>query len=355
MQKYYFFWGYTQLFASFLKKNYCNFVAQIRGMFHFLQKYNILLLLACTILLVCMGFELWNIPVTFTPNFIQQPYAQSLAKVFLSHLPLFTVSAIFLFILQILLLFIYYKRSNYAEENIFFPIFWILLLSFTSRYLSSLTPAFIVNLIIIFLLIINQNKLNSTYQNRALLSGIAIGIASLYDFTATFLTIYVIATLIIFSSKTFKNILVLLCGYLFTYVYVFAYHFFAGDIVDYWGSFQFIKSIFPLFTQVRLNLIETVSLVTLFLLVLYIIVKIKISFDSKLIVIRKSLITLHILFIITILMSITTNLAFPQSFQYTMIPFIIYFSTLQESTRFNLANEIVLTLSGAAYILLQIL
>lgn len=355
MQKYYFFLGYTQRFASFLKKNYCTFVAQFSYMFHFLQKYNILLVLACAILLICMGIELWNVPMTFTSDFIHQPYTQSLIEIFPTHFPLFPICSITFFILQILLLFIYYRRSNYAENNIFFPIFWILLFSFAGHYLSSLTPVFIVNFFIIFILLINQNKLNSTYQNRALLSGIAIGVASLYDFTATFLTIYVIAMLIINSSKAFKNILVLLCGYVFTYIYVFAYHFFTGDLVYYWESFYQVKSCFPLFTQVHFNIVESISLATLLILLLYIFIKIKISFDSKLIVIRKSLIGLHILFIITILMTVTTNLAFPQSLQYMMIPLIIYFSTLQENTRFNLANEIVLTLSGAAFILLQIL
>lgn len=317
-------------------------------MFYFFQKQKGLLLFVCLLVAGCLGWTIWENHITFSTLNIYQPYTQSL-ELFTQQHPLpFLLAVIILFCIQGMAIYAYFQRGNFSEKNKRFTLFWFLLLALTGRYLTPVSAPFIINTIIIILLHLNLYRQEQNYINRALISGILVGIASLYDAAALILIIYVIAAIFINASKVVKNILVLAIGFLLTHIYVFAYHFFFGSLDLYVASLSQLKIELP-----QLTPSDFMALAVLMPTMIVILLKIKIAFDNKLIIIRKSITLMLVLLLTSAAMTIFSAIPFPQSSNYMLIPFTLYFSIYVPEQRRAISQEFTLLCAAAAWIVTQ--
>ena len=185
------------------------------------------------------------------------------------------------------------------------------------------------------------------------MAGALVGIASLYDLTLLLLAVAVILILVTNRLNTLTDIFVALIGILVPYIYVAAYHFFVGNLTNYLASFSSISLQFPLLAA-RPSIVSVVCIVVCFVLLIFILVKLKVRFDYKLIVIRKRFGNIHLLFIVSAAILFLTNLPFPQSLGYLFVPIALYLAAYAPSRRFSITKEVVLTLFITAITLIGI-
>lgn len=320
-------------------------------MFYLLQKdlrFQIFVLLALTGLFC---YQLFATPVAFCLYDPALPYALSLDEWTVLHPAAARAGILVLYLLQQLLLFSYFKKNHFADNETLITCIAMAIFIVASNIASNCTPVLIANTAAIGLLWLSDDSGSRHLKSRLLLAGTLIGIASLYDHVLLLLAVAVILILVTNRLNTLNDIFVALIGILIPYIYVASYHFFVGNLTDYLSSFSHLSLRFPLF-DARPSLIAIICIVVCIALLIYILVKLKFRFDYKLIVVRKRFANTHFLFIVTIAIFILTNLPFPQSLGYLFVPVALYLAAYAPSRRFSISKEVVFTLLLTAIILI---
>lgn len=322
-------------------------------MFYLLQKdlrFQIFILLALTGLFC---YQLFATPVVFCLYDSALPYALSLDEWMSLHPTAARIGILILYALQQLLLFSYFKKNRFADNETLIPCIALAAFVVVDGIASQCTPVLIGNTAAIGVLCLCDNSEPRHQKSRVLLAGMLIGVASLYDLTLLLMSATVILISVTNRLNTLSDIFVALIGILIPYLYVAAYHFFVGNLASYLASFSRISLQFPLFAM-RPSIVSVTCMVVCIALLIYILIKLKIRFDYKLIVVRKRFANTHFLFIISAAILGLTNLPYPQSLGYLSIPIAIYLAAYAPSRRFSIAKEVVLTLFFTAITLIGI-
>lgn len=322
-------------------------------MFYLLQKdlrFQIFVLLALTGLFC---FQLFATPVSFCMYDTALPYALSLDEWTAFHPSAARIGILTLYGVQQLLLYSYFKRNRFADNETLIPCIALAAFLVVSGTATHCTPVLIANTAAIGMLRLSDDSESRHLKSRLLLAGTLIGIVSLYDISLLLLAVAVILILVTNRLNTLKDIFVALIGILIPYIYVVAYHFFVGNMSDYLSSFTHLSFQFPLFSS-RPSIVAIICIIVCIALLIYILVKLKIRFDYKLIVVRKRFGNIHFLFIVSAAVLFLTNLPYPQSLGYLFIPISLYLAAYAPSRRFSISKEVVLTLFFTAITLIGI-
>jgi len=322
-------------------------------MFYLLQKdlrFQIFVLVALTGLFC---FQLFATPVAFCLYDPALPYALSLDEWTVLHPSAARAGILALYVLQQLLLYSYFKRNRFADNETLIPCIALAAFLAASGIASHCTPVLIANTAAIGVLRLSDDSESRHLKSRLLLAGTLIGIASLYDLSLLLLAVAIILILVTNRLNTLNDIFVALIGILIPYIYVLAYHFFVGNLSAYLSSFTRFDFQFPL-VSARPSIVAIICIVVCIALLIYILVKLKIRFDYKLIVVRKRFANTHFLFVVSAAILFLTNLPYPQSLGYLFIPIAIYLAAYAPSRRFSITKEVVLTLFFTAITLIGI-
>ena len=322
-------------------------------MFYLLQKdlrFQIFVLLALTGLFC---FQLFVTPVAFCLYNPSLPYALSLDEWTAQNQATARGAILGLYVLQQLLLYNYFKKNRFADNETIIPCIALAAFMVAGGIASHCTPVYIANTAVIGLLRLSDDSESRHLKSRLLVAGALVGIASLYDLTLLLLAVAVILILVTNRLNTFNDIFVALIGILVPYIYVAAYHFFVGNLTDYLASFSHLSLQFPLL-EARPSIVSVVCIVVCIALLIFILLKLKVRFDYKLIVIRKRFGNIHFLFIVSAAILFLTNLPFPQSLGYLFVPIALYLAAYAPSRRFSITKEVVLTLFITAITLIGI-
>ena len=337
----------------FMKNILRSFAAGFRIMFYLLQKdlrFQIFVLLALTGLF-CL--QLFAAPVAFCLYDPALPYALSLDEWMAQNQTVAQIGILVLYVLQQLIIYNYFKKNRFADDETLIPCIALAAFMVVGGTATHCTPVFIANTAIIGLLRLSDDSESRHLKSRLLVAGALVGIASLYDITLLLLAVAVILILVTNRLNNLTDIFVALIGILVPYIYVVAYHFFVGNLTDYLASFSSISLQFPLFAT-RPSLVSIVCIVVCIALLIFILLKLKVRFDYKLIVIRKRFGNIHFLFIVSAAILFLTNLPFPQSLGYLFVPIALYIAAYAPSRRFSISKEVVLTLFLTAITLIGI-
>ena len=322
-------------------------------MFYLLQKdlrFQLFVLLALTGLFC---FQLFATPVAFCLYDSSLPYALSLDEWAAQHQTGARIGILVLYIIQQLLLYTYFKENRFADNESMIPCIALAAFMVASGIATNCTPVFIANAAAIGLLRLSDDSESRHLKSRLLVAGALVGTASLYDLSLLLLAGAVILILVTNRLNTLTDIFVALIGIFVPYIYVAAYHFFVGNLTDYLDSFSYISLQFPLFAA-RPSIVSIVCLAVCFVLLIFILLKLKVRFDYKLIIIRKRFGNIHFLFIISAAILFLTNIPFPQSLGYLFVPIALYLAAYAPSRRFSISKEVVLTLFFTAITLIGI-
>ena len=337
----------------FMKNILRSFAAGFWIMFYLLQKdlrFQVFVLLALT---GVFCFQLFAAPAAFCLYDSTRPYALSLDEwTALNQAPA-RIGILVLYVLQQLLLYNYFKTNRFADNETLIPCISLAAFMVAGGIASRCTPVFIANAAAIGLLKLSDDSESRHLKSRLLMAGALVGIASLYDFTLFLLAVSVILILVTNRLNTLNDIFVALIGILVPYIYVVAYHFFVGNLTDYLASFSHLSLRFPLLAT-RPSIVSVVCIVVCIALLIFILLKLKVRFDYKLIVIRKRFGNIHFLFIVSAAILFLTNLPFPQSLGYLFVPIALYLAAYAPSRRFSITKEVVFTLFLTAITLIGI-
>ena len=322
-------------------------------MFYLLQKdlrFQIFVLLALTGLFC---YQMLATPVAFCLYDPSLPYPLSLDECISQNQTTARIGILVLYIIQQLLLYTYFKKNRFADNETLIPCIALAAFMVIGGTATHCTPALIANTAIIGLLRLSDDSESRHLKSQLLVAGALVGVASLYDITLLLLALAVILILVTNRLNNLTDIFVALIGILVPYIYVAAYHFFVGNLTDYLASFSSISLHFPLLAT-RPSIVSLICIVVCIALLIFILVKLKVRFDYKLIVIRKRFGNIHFLFIVTAAILFLTNLPFPQSLGYLFVPIALYIAAYAPSRRFSISKEVVLTLLLTAITLIGI-
>ena len=149
-----------------------------------------------------------------------------------------------------------------------------------------------------------------------------------------------------------RSLLAMLCGVLTPYLYLLAHHYFAGSLTQYLQSFSHIHFLFPLFNQHPLSLYTLIAMGVGLLLLIYVMARLRVLYQNKLIVIRRRYLYLCILFCFNIAMLLLSNTPFPYSLSYLLIPVTVYMIAFIPVRNFAISTEILLTILTASFVVM---
>lgn len=321
-------------------------------MFYLLQKSLRFQIFVLVVLAGLFCYQLFAMPVSFCAPDSFLPYTQSLGQWVLGNPMAAKIGILLLFFLQQVLLFLHFKRSKFDEQTSLLPCAALTLFAIAGGPAAVSSPVLISNVVVTGLLLLSDDSDQRHLKSKVLTAGILMGIATFFDLALFLIPLAFLFILLTNRLNTVSDIFVTLIGMLIPYIYCFAFFFFSDDLPHLQDAITHTNLSFPLFTATHPTLISLISIGVAVLLLIYILVRLKIRFDYKLIIVRKRFVNTHIMFVILIGVMMTTNLPFPISANYLSVPLSIYLASYAPSRRLTITKEVVLTLFLTASILL---
>ena len=321
------------------------------NMFYLFRKAHLLQLFAGVVVLLLCGVEIFVKHFDVSALNDSLPCMVSLSQWLTQHPLAEKFFFLFLLLIQAALIFNYVRRSGFLDEENVLSILFFCVFSLGMGILLPPSPAWFTNTAI--LIVLNLVSFSAAKSRFTLLfAGIVLGTASLFDLTAVLLTVFFLLYVLINQIDKLRDLLATLCGLILPYLYLLAYHYIAGTFPKYFHSLLHPHLFFPFFTQSHLSVYTIVAMALMLLLTIYVMVRLKVLYNNKLIVVRKRLLFLCILFCFNIAMLLVTNTPFPYSLSYLLIPVTVLTISFIPTRNFAISTEILLSLLTASLVVM---
>jgi hypothetical protein len=167
-------------------------------------------------------------------------------------------------------------------------------------------------------------------KNNALLAGTLIALSICFDHSGIILLIIVITILFINQFSIIKEIAIMLMAFTLVYFYFFSYYFFTDQLNLWFDSFQQIKILGFLEDENPMRLISKIALSCLSVFYIYFMIRTRFICESKVVVVRKRVITLNTWSILILGCLFISNSTFPYILGYIFVPITLYLSILAQ-------------------------
>lgn len=297
-------------------------------MFYYLNKSSIIQLVLILALVMWSGFTIFN-GMTLYPPDGQMILYQDIYKFWSANPIHYKISASIMLLVELLLVQWFYQANKLSENSTYMPILFFLILLNVGRFLKVLTPSyFTVFTLTIIILSNTRDDNNEPVKNRIFFSGALIGINTLFDPIAIWIALFMMLALIANRFSKAKEILILLSGLVTTYIYVFSVYFFTNQLPEL-GNMISRYHFFGIIHAFRsLRIVDMVLSGYVILLICYLATTLKLFYDNKLIILRKRLVTIHLLIFVTLVMLIFSDFTFSAALPYILIPMTLYLSMI---------------------------
>ena len=245
-------------------------------------------------------------------------------------------------LLQILLTDVYYFRGGFGDNHHLMVCIWFLLILCCGGFISELSPVWLSNLMLAIIISLNFDYDNGNLKSKDLLSGILTGVASLFYPPMLFVAFFVISSLIINRFSKYKDIIVYILGILLVYLYIFCFYFFCNRLPE---LFQLVSEIrfYNTFAMTEMYSWQVMVLIaTTVASLLYATVVLKIQYDSKTLLLRKKLITIHLITMSCLLLMVFSPFDIHQAVGFLLIPMSLYYSMLSQMKEHPFINDIMM-------------
>lgn len=251
-------------------------------------------------------------------------------------------------LLLILMLDVYYFRCGFGDSHHLMVVLWYLLLLCCGGYISEFSPVWMSNLVLAIIISLNFDYDRGNLKNKDLLSGLLTGIASLFYPPMLFVAFFVISSLVINRFSKYKDIVVYLLGILTVYLYVFCYYFFSDNLPVLYKMLSELKfyNTFAVTTVYSWREIVLMSVAAVSLL--YVIFILKLQYDNKQLLLRKRLMTIHLITISMILMVVFSPFDIHQAMGFLLIPFTLYYAMLSQMKEHPVVNDVMMLIFAVA-------
>lgn len=297
-------------------------------MFYYINKNSIIQWILILALFV------WAVITIFTqmslfPADNQMILYQDICRFWTLHPLHYKITAVVMLLIEMTLVQWFYQANKLSENVTYLPMLFFLALLNAGQFLRMFTPSFFTIFIMTIVMLSNiRNDNNESIKNRIFFSGVLIGINTLFDPIAIWIGLFVVMALIANRFSKAKEILILIGGLLTTYIYVFTAYYFSNQL----PSLGKMLTSYPYFAIIHtfptLRIIDMVMAGYVMLLTFYLSAVLKLYYDNKLIVLRKRLVTIHLLMFVTVVMLVFSDFDFQNALAYMLIPLTLYLSMI---------------------------
>ncbi len=220
-----------------------------------------------------------------------------------------------------------YDKNHFYESRTYMPGVFLQLLLNCGKLLHTLTPGLLTIFFLSMLMVIYSPSDQSTrIKERIFTVGLIISIATFLDFSALGLILFFIIMIAINNVTSFKEILILLFGILFPYIYAFSIAFISNSLPQLLQSWHHLNTFEPIKQFTHLRIIEYVAMAWFLLVTIILMIRNKNLLDNKLIVIRQAFNNINMLFFSMMLCFWLGMVPLPFALIYTVLPVSIYMS-----------------------------
>ena len=297
-------------------------------MFYYLNKNTIVQWVLIALLFAWATFTIVT-EITVCPAEGQSIFFQHLANLWISHPMHLKVTGILLLLLESLLIGYFYSANRFADNKTLISVVFFLLIMNIGGFVKTMTPAALTLVFMTLIVIVNtQDENERPVKNRVFTSGLLLGISALFDPVSVVCVVFLTMALITHRYSKSKEIAIMLFGLLFVCAYLFSGYFIANKISVLMESFKHL-SFFGVFKSLKsLNVFDYVFVGYTIVLVTYLIVQLKLFYDNRLIVLRKRLVTIHLLLFVMVSVLLLSGLPLQQGLLYLTFPITMYFSMI---------------------------
>ena len=245
-------------------------------------------------------------------------------------------------LLQILLTDVYYFRGGFGDNHHLMVCIWFLLILCCGGFVSELSPVWMTNLMLAIIISLNFDYDSGNLKSKDLLSGILTGVASLFYPPMVFVAFFVISSLIINRFSKYKDIIVYILGILLVCIYIFSFYFISNRLPE---LYQFVSGIrfYNTFAMTEMYSWQVMVLIaTTVVSLLYATIVLKIQYDSKTVILRKKLITIHLITMSCLLLMVFSPFDIHQAVGFLIIPMSLYYSMLSQMKEHTFINDIMM-------------
>ena len=311
-------------------------------MFHFLNKHIVLQWILVVLLLAGAGY------VIFTQMTLCPPDGQGILypslHAWLAARPLaMRVIALLLLLFLSLQVQRFFQISKFYDNKTWMPVVLLLGLLLAGRFLNTFSPTWITLPVLATILLLNNRDANEQpVKNRIFTSGILVGLCTLLDPYSVWILLFIIMALLTNRFSSFKEIIILICGFEMVYTYVFAVGFLTDStsaivhLVKQVGYFEIIRHI------TSLTVLDYVLTAVLFVGLVYMVAALTRYFDTKLIVLRKRFLTIILLFVVMLVALLFSQYAFRPALVYLVMPLTLLYSMMSLLKNRRLLNDILI-------------
>ncbi|MBO4655246.1 MAG: hypothetical protein J5644_06850 [Bacteroidales bacterium] len=251
-------------------------------------------------------------------------------------------------LLQTLLTDIYFFRGGFGDSHHLMVALWYLLLLCCGGFVSEFSPVCLSNLVLAMMITLNFDYDRGNLKNKDLVSGMLTGIASLFYPPMVFVAFFVIASLVINRFSKYKDIVVYLLGILTVYLYVFCYFFFSDSLPELTAMLSGLRFYNTFAVTTVYSWREIVLLSAAVLSLLYAVFILKIHYGNKPLLLRKRLLTIHLITITTLLLMVFSPFDIHQAMGFMLIPFTLYYAMLSQMKEHPVVNDVMMLIFAVA-------
>jgi len=297
-------------------------------MFYYLNKNTVVQWVLIVLLLTWSVFTIVT-EISVCPADGQSIFFQYLAAFWTAHPAHLKVTSVLLLLLESLFIGHFYSANRFADNKTLIPVVFFLLMMNVGGFVKTMTPAVLTLVLTTLIVIVNtQDENERPVKNRVFTSGLLLGISALFDPVSVVCVLFLTMALITHRYSKSKEIAIMLFGLLFVCAYLFGGYFIAGKMPVLVESFKLL-SFFGVFKSVKtLDVFDYVLLGYTVLLVTYLIIQLKLFYDNRLIVLRKRLVTIHLLMFVMVGVLLLSGLPLQQGLIYLTFPITMYFSMI---------------------------
>lgn len=221
----------------------------------------------------------------------------------------------------------HYEKNHFYETHSYMPGIFLLLLLNCGKFLHTLTPGLLTTFFLSLLLILySPNDQSTRIKERIFTIGLLIAIATFLDISALGLILFFIMMIAINNVTSFKDILILLFGILFPYIYTFSIAFISNSLPQLLQSWHNLHLFEPIKQFTHLRIIDYVAMIWFVVVIIILMIRDKNLLDNKLIVIRQAFNNVNVLLFSMLLFLWLGMVPLPAALIYFVLPVSIYMS-----------------------------
>ena len=246
------------------------------------------------------------------------------------------------FLLQMVLVDVYFFRGGFGDSHHLMLVLWFLLIVCCGGFVAQLSPVWMSNIVLAIIISLNFDYDKGNLKNKDFLSGMLTAVASLFYPPMLFVAFFVVSSLIINRFSKYKDIIVYFLGILTIYLYVFCFYFFTDRLSELGEMLMEVRFYNTFAATAVYSWKEIVLLSATFLSLLYCFFILKIQYDNKPVLLRKRLVTIHLITFSMLMMMIFSPFDIHQSVGFLLIPFTLYYAMLSQMKEHPFVNDLMM-------------